>query len=586
MTEPPRLPLELLDMVMGHASDGMADVKMLCNFSLVSSRWYAALSGRIYSRWVHDGEHHSILSLWKFLRSVLTSRRIADAVHELDIRNWHLGLVYKSGRLVFSDDDVDLIRNALRVAGLERIESSALEALQKADPRPLMALLLACLPNLTTLYAHLPDEDMFFAAVLQKAVEGRQDKQASNGIPLLNRLCEVHLASAWNYRGRDYQLRVKHLSHVFQLPNIQELSVFDLEPFEASDRFENSPRSSNITNLTLVHHTQSLLEVPDTLALLALPRRLTKLSIYLNDNDADGYRNQISNIDLWSGIRKHEASLEHLDIYRDCDGDIPECHSRNNSYFGLMRGFTRLRHLYIQPETLLGGCCKGELAPFHLQDTLPPNLESLTLYGYEGLVFIKTLSQQLEKVVTSTDFPLLGYVAMERKVPRPGWYCARPTDPPPHHEVRRACREVGKKYEIKDSPSFTRGGVGIPYYRHLQFKRRRMAAKLQCVGYALTKYISRLLKLRDSDRGYVPQYREFHLDDLDTYELPWDELIPKHLYVDEESDSEREIELGELYYESFPNGSKDEEINGHESDLQYLDSLQTDSEEDGSDSDG
>ena len=300
--EPPHLPLELLDMVMGHASDEMADVKMLCNFSLVSSRWYAALSSRIYSRWLHDGEYHSILSLWKFLRSVLTSRRIADGVHELDIRNWHLGLVYKSGRLVLSDDDVDLIRDAFRMAGLERIESSALEALRKADPRPLMALLLACLPNLTTLYSHLPDEDMFLAAVLQQAVEGRQDQQAPNGIPLLNRLREVHLASAWNYRGHDYQLRVKHLSHVFQLPNIQELSVFDLEPFEASDRFGNSPGSSSITNLTLVYHSDSLLEVPDTLALLALPKRLTKLSIYLNDNNSLAYRTQISNIDLWNGI--------------------------------------------------------------------------------------------------------------------------------------------------------------------------------------------------------------------------------------------------------------------------------------------
>jgi hypothetical protein len=585
--EPPRLPFELLDMVMGHASDGMADVKTLCTFSLVSSRWYAALSGRIYSRWLHDGEHHSILSMWKFLRSVLTSRRIADGVHELDIRNWHLGLVYKSGRLVLSDDDVDLFRDALRMAGLETIESSALEALQKADPRPLMALLLACLPNLATLHAHLPDEDMFFAAVLQKAIEGRQNQQAPNGIPLLNRLREVHLASAWIYRGRGYQLRVKHLSHVFQLPNIQELSVFDLEPCEAFDRFGNSPGSSSITNLTLVHHRGSLLEVPDTLALLAFPRRLTKLSIYLNDNDAMGYRNQISNIDLWSGIRKHEDSLEHLDIYRDCDGDIPECHSRNNSYFGLMRRFTRLRHLYIQPEVVLGGCCTGELAPFRLKDTLPPNLESLVLYGYEGLVFIKNLAQQLEEVVTSPDFPLLGDVALEMKVPRPGWYCTRPTDSLPHHEVRRACREVGKKYETKDSLSFIKGGVGLPYYRHLELKRRRMATKLYWVGSALTKYISGLLPSSDSDGASTPEYWEPSVDDLDTYELPWDELIHKDLYLREEpeSDTDREIEWAEMHYKSFPEGRGTEEVNGYESDLRYLDSLQIDPEEDGSDSD-
>jgi hypothetical protein len=37
-----------------------------------------------------------------------------------------------------------------------------LESLGKADPRPLMAVLLANLPNLTTLYGQIPETDIFF----------------------------------------------------------------------------------------------------------------------------------------------------------------------------------------------------------------------------------------------------------------------------------------------------------------------------------------------------------------------------------------------------------------------------------------
>lgn len=132
---------------------------MLCRLSLLSRQWYAIVSGRIYSTWLYDGEQHSISSLWKFLRTVFGNKRIADGVHELNIQDWPLGLVHDRGRLTLSDDDFDLIWDAIRITGLVRLEGSILEALQKADPRPLMVLLLASLPNLTTQASgfHIPD---------------------------------------------------------------------------------------------------------------------------------------------------------------------------------------------------------------------------------------------------------------------------------------------------------------------------------------------------------------------------------------------------------------------------------------------
>ncbi|KAF2174710.1 hypothetical protein K469DRAFT_771533 [Zopfia rhizophila CBS 207.26] len=466
MPEPSHLPVELFDRVIGYATEGRSEFRILCNFSLVSRKLYAALNARIYSRWLYDGEHHSISSLWKFLRSILCSRRIADRVHGLNIRNWTFGLVHGHSRLIFSEDNLELVRNAIRTARLQRMETSIMEALRKTDPRPLMALLLANLRNLTTLYAHLPETDIFLAEVLRKAIEGRRDK-SQNEYPPLNSLREAHLTSAWNYRkdwrARDeYKLELHHLWPVFQLPNIQRLSVFDFESLGASNRFGNSFKTSTITDLTLVHYDDSLLAGPDTLALLTLPKTLTILSIYLNDCDLLRNCNQLSNADLWKGIGQHEDSIEHLDIYRDRTGCAPPVHSANNSHFGSMQGFKRLERLYIQPEVLLGGYCGDDLAPFRLRDTLPPNLKSLTVYGDEGMAQNKALGRQLQDVVTSTNFPRLSRVILEMTSDDIGCY----TDPadPPHDEVERACRESGIEFETKHAFSLTKGGIGRRYY--------------------------------------------------------------------------------------------------------------------------
>lgn len=543
------LPVEIFDVVMGYATEGRNDVRTLCNLSLISRQWHAALNARIYSRWLYDGEHHSISSLWKFLRSILCNRRVADGVYEVNIRNWTFAIIEERPRLVLSEDNLDLVRNAIHMAGLQRIETSILEALRKADPRPLMALLLANLRNLTTLYAHLPETDIFLAEVLRNAVESRRDQPPNDYYPL-NSLREAHLTSAWNYRAdsraRDvYKLELNHLWPVFQLPNIQRLSVFDFESLGASSRFGNRLKTSSITDLTLVHHRDSLLAVPDTMALLAFPKILTSLSIYFNDCGLRGDRNQLSNIDLWNGIRQHEDSIEHLDIYRDCTKCTPPRHSDKNSYFESMQGFKRLENLSIQPEVLLGCCCKDDLAPFRLRDTLPPNLKSLTFYGKEGLALKKTLSRQLRDVIASPDLPLLGYVALETMFEQDPGY----TDPAdaPHDEVERACRESGIKYETKHASFCTKGGIGRRYYQHVATKRLQMIKKLGVIRYALTEYLSVLGEPTDTDGESTARQHKLSLDDLDTYELPWSDVEWSDVWDDEDLFLEDEDweELGE-----------------------------------------
>ncbi|RYP65601.1 hypothetical protein DL769_006264 [Monosporascus sp. CRB-8-3] len=250
-----------------------------------------------------------------------------------------------------------------------------------------------------------------------------------------------------------------------------------------------------------------------------------------------------------------------------------------------MQGFKRLKRLYIQPEVLLGGCCGDDLAPFHLRDTLPPNLESLTFYGDEGLALNKTLSRQLQDVMASTDFPRLGHFALEMTFGCINCY----TDPadPPHDEVEQACRESGRKYETKHASFCTKGGIGRRYYRHVVEKRLQMIKKLEAVRFALTEYLSRLGESTNKDGDSTADRHELSSKDLDTYELPWDELTVAVLYPEEETDSEWD------YEDPFSEDEDWEEFDGHDTIRQDLDSQEGSSEDSkkdtgeyGGDSDG
>ncbi|KAF2814414.1 uncharacterized protein BDZ99DRAFT_237030 [Mytilinidion resinicola] len=420
----------------------------------------------------------SITSLWKFFRTIMGRENITKKVRTLHIRNWTFGLVHGRSRFVFPEDgwEVELVRDAIRMAGIEHLERDVMEALRKSDPRPLMALMLTRLAELTTLYVHLPETEIFLAAVLKKTLEGQQDESHNGHLPL-QRLEEVHLTSAWNYRkdwrARDnYELRLDHLWPVLQLPSLRKVSLFDFEPLGASARFGNSTRTSGIKDLTIVHHNDSQLTAADALALLAFPKALTRLSIYLNDcNVPQEKPRQLSNADLWTNLRPHRNSLERLDFYRDCTACSPPLHSPANSYFESLRAFTRLKSLCVQAEALLGGYCEDDLAPFRLKDTLPPNLESLTIYGDEGLSTNKTLGEQLQEVVRSADFPRLNRVVLETT--SDGIDCYTYPAAPPHEEVERVCRERGVQFKTMKTSSLTRGGIGLRYYRYVKKKTRR-----------------------------------------------------------------------------------------------------------------
>ncbi|KAK5658485.1 hypothetical protein OQA88_1874 [Cercophora sp. LCS_1] len=528
--DPARLPAELFGLIIRDAAVSSRD---LCRFVLVSRHWHTALHGHIYSTWSYDGTKHSISSLWKFSRSALCNQRIAESVEELRIRNWRFGLVHKGGLLVLQDEDLDLIRGAIHTAGLGRIEGEIFEALKKADPRPLMALLLVTLRNLAKLDAHVAETDIFLAEVLRQAVgeAGSGDERP------LRRLEEVTLASGWNYREYDtigdiynighcaYTLRLDGLWPLFRLPSISTLSLSDLVPDGAAERLGNSPRSSNITDLTLVFHVAYRLDPHDVRALLALPKRLTALSTYSRDDsslpDAAGSK-QTSNLDLWDMIRQHDQSLERLDLYRGTMWRSPQDRNPHHLHLGTLQGFKALQHLSVQTSTLLG-CCRDHIAPFLLKDTLPHSLKSLTLYSEEEMQR-RDIVSLLRDVFDDDSFPLLTRVALEEP-----FFAFKYSDKiRPHDEVKQLCEERGRKYETKKasyeagrSPHATKGGLESQRYNDLvKIPRETTCYKMAAVRFALQRYLFWLRTTSKAD-GSDKEKTKFSVEDLDTFELPW-----------------------------------------------------------------
>lgn len=109
------------------------------------------------------------MTLWKFVRTVLSNNDLASLVRTLKVANWGYsprGRSYKA--LYLPPDELELLRQAAKDTGIgDYFESGIMVSLDRLDRRPLVALLLTCLPNLITAHAHFPQQGTVLAAVLK-----------------------------------------------------------------------------------------------------------------------------------------------------------------------------------------------------------------------------------------------------------------------------------------------------------------------------------------------------------------------------------------------------------------------------------
>ncbi|KAL4927469.1 uncharacterized protein BDV17DRAFT_282561 [Aspergillus undulatus] len=374
MPNPTDLPPELFNVILTHALDDNDDIYRLFSLCLLSRSWYTALIARIYLKWTFNGAQQPFLTLWKFLITILRDPQLAAHVRTLKIGNWGFfpDASVPGPDIQLASDELDL-----------------------------------------TVLAHVPRSDPFLTAL---PVVG------------LYNLCELHLYQETpvdTHRPEDSDpdsddvetgsreaLRLEDIWPIFHLPKLLRLSLLNLVSAKAAVWLKGQGLS-HIENLHLLHNWRSLCETIDVQALVLQPRALKSTALMFLDNPFDPRHNlTISNTELWACLQKHQATLETIDICRS-----KNTHRDENGHFGLLSSFSKLKHLHIQVEMLLGGCCGSPFASFRLKDTLPPTLETLMIYGEEGLGKIDISAQLHELISAKHLFPSLAAITLDDMTP-------------------------------------------------------------------------------------------------------------------------------------------------------------------------
>lgn len=161
----------------------------------VSKRFYHITIPQIYSSWSYFGQNHqhSFKSLHCFLRTILQDQSLASQVQTLDIRDWKVddpwGLpsppTPRDTVNEIYDQDIELFCGAVRSLGLEHDLQYFKRYLRRRDEDILLAILIAKLPNLKTLYMTMPAR----ALAIQSIVRGLSERSTPGVLENLERMC-------------------------------------------------------------------------------------------------------------------------------------------------------------------------------------------------------------------------------------------------------------------------------------------------------------------------------------------------------------------------------------------------------------
>ncbi|KAJ0415398.1 hypothetical protein BJY00DRAFT_317824 [Aspergillus carlsbadensis] len=417
MRNPADLPPEVFDLVLNHA---LADctASYLCQLSLLDRKWHRFLLPRVYGKWTYDGARHSFHYLWMFFLTVNRCPEIAGLVKTLVIGNWGFNEYEAFGREFDYDlgnEGLDTMRDAIRAVGLQSQEEEILEAVARGDRRPIMALLLTCLRNLTSLDAHVPQTDPVLSSVLRHILAQHRSWDAAGRAPLppfahlssIRLWCEVFIETNLdlaNGYGTSAPLRLNNVWPLIFLPALRTLGLYEVDFYGVSEMLEGEGHTS-IQDLTLVCTPRSEAAFEDFQAFMGTMRGLCAFSFTFDDQrqtmGSDDDTLLVSNSDLWSILERRLESLQVLDIYRQ--GNL---YLKQVGHLPPLTTFTQLRQLFLQPGTLLGASNRSPHSSIRLQDALPSRLQTLTFYGGNGLQEIYDLDSQIADVLLSNKFSI------------------------------------------------------------------------------------------------------------------------------------------------------------------------------------
>ncbi|PTU23244.1 hypothetical protein P175DRAFT_0530351 [Aspergillus ochraceoroseus IBT 24754] len=389
---------------------------------LVNRHWNMIFTPLLYSRYEFKGNWKLVKSPWCFLRTLvlrpdlaayithltLTTNGIVDAEYgedpeqyyeELfkDNHDWYLQAMYQAGFV-----STHFPTRALTRAATELLRCELNSNYQK----PLTALILAHCPNLKRLRYHACDLDPFLDTILAYATGDPRIQHGHRPFALaFQKLESLYLGSRCQLSssgrivpGRSIQ--IGECRPYQRLPQLKELVLLETKFAENFSSMRHSP--NNIQQLTL-----GFTKHPAQLDLmLSLSPKLTQLSLFLLGKHP---REGVSfHRELWGMLDKLKDNLEYLDIYQgkfhytsDTTDFFPD--DDDLSFCPKLPQFKKLRQLNITPLLLNGHRCKHAPGK-RLSSHLPPNLESLGLYGQDAAWiahFLPALDRELEGVAVA-----------------------------------------------------------------------------------------------------------------------------------------------------------------------------------------
>ena len=499
MPDPADLPMELLGPILDMALE--RDTQHLCDLALVNRKWYILMLDRIYRDWAYNGARQSFMRLWKFVRTVRSNAHIAARVRTLNIGNWGFyprRVRQPQRKLQLLPDEIELIHKAIHDAGLSDLEESIVESLFRRDRRPLMVMLLASVPNLSTLYAHVPQSDPILGTFLKRKFEFRtsgkplsslsklKELYLFNEIPALETVLDDHDASSC--------LRLDYLWPVFYLPSLRTLSLFCLNPRKAAEYLGHHAAVSHVENLYLIADSESVFTQPDTQALLTQTERLKSLSLNL---PRKGRLHSVSISDIWDYLQKYKGSLQTIDIHQ-----ADATHGGKNEHFGPFHELPSLMSLSGHAQTLLGS---GAL--FRLQEALPPTIQSLTIYDSScycmGCGAFPDLPEQVQELLEG-QFPSLKSITLE--VNERAYDDDIPMERYQH--LREVCVGKGVILRLENGDQLSKGGSCKELWAKTFYMRKDGNQRLDAVSW-------RQRELRDSEETLLKSAEELADDDGD-----------------------------------------------------------------------
>lgn len=311
---------------------GIATAWSLCR---VCRTWNGPATGRLYRDWIYHGEIHSVQSIWRFVVTILTNPKLAALVRTVELRNWdwgdcldwseHGSLGQDMEQYCTAKEKEAIVKAWKGIGSLPQDWSEAVSrlAIQSAGVpwSACMALALAYMANLSSLRAGVRrDSSWVLTQVFTTAATG---KVMSHNHPIFSNLTDLQLHGEWRNDGYNdgangpISLR-NWVKPVFGLPSLERLSLFDLSFDDSLSVSMELARSSSIKHMTIQN---SALEKScrkdtddDVWALLAIPRSLSSLTLYLYLPSIRRFGNELSYEFIDRVVSQHAQTLEHLNV--------------------------------------------------------------------------------------------------------------------------------------------------------------------------------------------------------------------------------------------------------------------------------